>query len=105
MIYINITDSELLVYKTILDADEPIAVIEIIERVKVLYGKEWRHSTVCAFISHLKEKGYVESHKKGVRYYYSSLIDKTAFLRTIKQEFLNFWFEGSLEEMLKCLEN
>lgn len=103
--FLDITDSELMVFKCIMEAGEPITVIDIIERIKAQYGKEWKRSTVCTFISHLIDKGYVEMHKKGVHYYYISLLEPDDFRRIVGKDFLDFWFHGSLTEMLQALKS
>lgn len=103
MIFLDITDSELMVFKCIMDSEEHITVVEIIEHIKALYGKEWKRSTVCTFISHLIDKGYVASYRKGVSFYYYSLIDEQTFKKAQAKEFLDFWFKGSISNMVSCL--
>ena len=54
---------------------------------------------------HLIEKGYVNGRREGRVFYYSSAINDKKFLEAQVKQFMNFWFDGSLEELVQyaCL--
>ena len=88
MLFSDITDCEMLVYRCIQEADNEIGLVGIMDELEKKYQKDWKRSTVCTFIAHLIEKGYVNGRREG----------------QVKQ-FMNFWFDGSLEELVQyaCL--
>ena len=51
------------------------------------------------------EKGYVNGRREGRVFYYSSAINDKKFLEAQVKQFMNFWFDGSLEELVQyaCL--
>ena len=65
----ELSDCELATMKCIWDAAEPISAQEIMEQLKIVYGLEYKDTTVYTFIKKLKEKGFVDSYRKGVTYY------------------------------------
>lgn len=103
MLFSNITDSEMLVLKVIMDGKEPLSLVEIQTILKEKYKKEWKRSTICTFILHLSDKGYVESYRQGRSFYYRSKLDKNAFVRQRLETFSDFYFEGDKQKLLDCL--
>ena len=69
----ELSDCELATMKCIWDAAEPISAQEIMEQLKIVYGLEYKDTTVYTFIKKLKEKGFVDSYRKGVTYYLAKI--------------------------------
>lgn len=103
MLFSAITDSEMIVYKVILDSKEPISLIQIQAQLEEQYKKVWKRSTICTFILHLTEKGYVDSYRQGRTFYYSSKVDKAAFAKEQTERMIDFYFDGDRDKMLACL--
>ena len=84
MLFSDITDCEMLVYRCIQEADNEIGLVGIMDELEKKYQKDWKRSTVCTFIAHLNDKKFLEAQVK---------------------QFMNFWFDGSLEELVQyaCL--
>ena len=64
------------------------------------YKKNWKRSTVCTFIAHLIEKGYVNGRREGRVFYYSSAINDKKFLEAQVKQFMNFWYFFSSSSMM-----
>jgi predicted transcriptional regulator len=79
MLFSDITDCEMLVFRCIQEAKEPISLVQIMEVLEEKYQRDWKRSTVCTFISHLIEKGYVVGRREGRTFYYSSAINNRKF--------------------------
>lgn len=103
MLFSDITDCEMLVFRCIQEAKQSISLIQIMAILEEKYQKDWKRSTVCTFISHLIEKGYVEGRREGRTFYYTSAINDKKFREEQTKQFLNFWFEGSISEMLSAV--
>ncbi len=100
MLFSDITDCEMLVFRCIQEAKQPISLVQIMDILEAKYQRDWKRSTVCTFISHLIEKGYVAGRREGRTFYYTSAINDKRFREEQMKQFLNFWFDGSVSEML-----
>ena len=56
MLFSDITDCEMLVYRCIQEADNEIGLVGIMDELEKKYQKDWKRSTVCTFSAHLIEK-------------------------------------------------
>lgn len=101
MLFSDITDCEMLVYRCIQQADKEIGLLEIMDELEAKYQRDWKRSTVCTFISHLIEKGYVTGRREGRVFYYSSAINDKKFLEAQVKQFMDFWCDGSLSELVQ----
>ena len=103
MLFSDITDCEMLVFRCIQEADGPISLVQIMEVPEDAYERDWKRSTVCTFISHLIDKGYVTGTRNGRTFYYSSAINDKKFVQEQARQFVNFWFDGSVSDMLSAV--
>ena len=55
MLFSDITDCEMLVYRCIQEADNEIGLVGIMDELEKKYQKDWKRSTVCTFIAHLSK--------------------------------------------------
>ena len=95
----EITDGELLIMKCLWDEDHPLSAEEIIEALKSRFQKESKGSTVYTFLSRLKDKGYVDSYKKGASYYFYR-ISQEEFLKKYSEILADFWEEDGSRQLL-----
>ncbi|MCJ7836887.1 BlaI/MecI/CopY family transcriptional regulator [Cuneatibacter sp. NSJ-177] len=96
---LDITDGELLVMKCLWDEDRPLSVEEIIGGLKGKFHKDNKCSTVYTFLSRLREKGYVDSYKKGASYYYY-LVSQEQFLKNYSDTLNRFWDDEAKKLLL-----
>lgn len=101
MLFSDITDCEMMVFSCIQEAEKEISLVQVMEVLEETYHKDWKRSTVCTFITHLVEKGYVSSRREGRVFYYSSAVSKKKFKEDQTKKFMNFWFKGSLSALLE----
>lgn len=102
MLFSDITDCEMMVFRCIQEAKEPISLVQIMEILEAKYQKDWKRSTVCTFISHLIDKGYVSGTRNGRTFYYKSAINNKKFAEEQTRQFMDFWFGGSVSELLSA---
>ena len=101
MLFSDITDCEMLVYRCIQESEKELSLVRLMEILENKYRKDWKRSTVCTFIAHLISKGYVEGRREGRVFYYSSAINDGKFQEEQVRQFLDFWFGGSLSELVR----
>ena len=96
MLFTDITDSEMLIFRYIQRANGPVSMVEVMDAMNEQYETDWKRSTVCTFLTHLVEKGYIKMERKGRIFYYQSIIND--------KKFIDFFFDGSGEEMIRTVE-
>lgn len=101
MLFSDITDCEMLVYRCLQEADAELSLVQLMEILENKYQRDWKRSTVCTFIAHLTSKGYVVGRREGRVIYYSSAINDSKFKEEQLRQFLDFWFHGSLAELVE----
>ena len=69
----NLSASETNIMKAIWDAKEDLSVPDLMEQMKVKYGKEYARTTVATFLLKLSGKGFVRTYRKGKLSYVCAL--------------------------------
>lgn len=104
MSYVKLTDCEELVMKCVWDAGRDISLVETMALLKEKYGKEWKRQTVSTFLLHLIQKGFVTSYRVGRVFYYHQEIELEVFKRQRTKDFLEFWYDGSVQEFISSVQ-
>lgn len=93
---------EMLTMRCIWAAKKDVTIIDIKELFKQLYGRDYERSTICTFVARLEKKGYVVSRTKllGKGFFYHPALDEAEYRRWMQQQFLEFWFQGSLSDFV-----
>lgn len=99
----DLTACESLVMKAIWDAGGEISVPSLIETLKEKYGKDYARTTVVTFLSRLGDKDYVETCRRGKLSYVRALIREEDYKNELLQEVTDFWYEGSVSNLLSAL--
>lgn len=98
----ELTECEQTIMKCIWDAGEPIPCSSIIKELKEKYKLDYKDTTVYTFLKNLKEKGFIESERKGITYY-TPLRQEEEYRAEILRKTNEFWFNGSLAEYITAL--
>lgn len=86
----KLSDRELLVMKCLWDAEAPMTVGDLIERIHTVYGISYKETTVYTFLKRLKDKEYVTSYKKGSSRF-SPTIPQEDYLKDYARTMSDFW--------------
>ncbi|MBO6113664.1 MAG: BlaI/MecI/CopY family transcriptional regulator [Lachnospiraceae bacterium] len=95
----EISDCELVAMKCVWDAGEPVPCSYVIEKLKTDYGRDYAETTVYTFLKNLKNKGFVESFKKGITFFQPKR-ELTEFRGNYIKKMVDFWFDGSIADFL-----
>lgn len=89
--------------KIIWDAGGVIPLLEIIERLKYDYDKDYSRNSVTTFLIRIKEKGYIDSYKKGRNSYIVALRnrDEYAYQQLCRQK--DMWYDGKASNLMCAL--
>jgi predicted transcriptional regulator len=99
------TDCEEVVMKSVWDAQKDVSLQEIMQDLELRFDKHWKRQTISTFLSHLTDKGFIKSYRKGRIFYYVPLIQQEDYKREQTDTFLKFWFEGSASGLIASLYN
>ena len=98
----ELTDCELTAMKIVWDAEEPITCPEVISILSSKYGLNYKETTVYTFLKNLKEKGFIDSYRKGITYFVP-LRSEAEYRAEELRKACKFWFNGSLPEFIVTL--
>lgn len=103
MIGRDLSGCEKLIMKIVWDAKEDISTPEIIEAIRIRYGKDYARTTVVTFVQRLMEKGFVTTYRKGRVSYVHAIRDEDQYKENILKHIEDFWFCGQPSSLLSAL--
>ena len=98
----ELSECELTVMKCIWDEKEPVSCFQIIDQLKEKYDLEYKDTTVYTFLKALKEKGFIDSKRTGITYYWP-IKQEEDYREEILKRTEKFWFDGSASQMVATL--
>ncbi len=96
----DISFCERMVMKVIWDSPEELALQEIMGRVNLENGKEWKPQTVSTFLSRLLKKEFISSYRKSRYTYYQPLVSKMDYWKQTMIENAQYFTKGDMGEMV-----
>lgn len=96
----ELTGCELVVMKIIWDAKQPITCQEIIRQLSDKYGMNYKETTVYTFLKKLKDKGFVDSYRKGITFFMAVRTEEE-YRNMEVIRFCHFWYMDQHELMIK----
>lgn len=96
----QISSAELTVMQILWEADEPLNVQAVCDRLPK--GK-WAYKTVGTLLIRMEEKGAVASEKIGRTNYYAPILDKEEYTKEQTKEFISRLYQGSVKNLAVSL--
>ncbi len=100
---IILAPSEAIIMKCLWDSKQDLTVVELVEKLREQYGKEYAVNTVSTFMTILMKKGFVTRYKTKHAHQYTPLISKEMYLNSQMNSVKEAWFEGSAYGMMASL--
>ena len=97
---IDMSECEMVTMRCVWNLGKDATAFNIINMLAEDYGMVYKETTVYTFLTKLKEKGYLDTVRKGVTYYVP-LISEKDYLRKMAKRYLDFWFHGNVAEAVK----
>lgn len=94
----NISDSESIILRLLLESENPMSINDIITKLKE-QNINWAYTTVATFLTRLNKKEIVGIKKKKRVYYYYSLAKENDITNRAKN-FVDRYFQSSLSRFL-----
>lgn len=99
----DLSAAETLVMKAVWDAQEDIAIPDLIEVLRTQFGKDYARTTVVTFLQRLASKGYVTTYRKGRISYAHPLREEEEYKGNMMKEKASFWYKGSPSSLMASL--
>ncbi|MCI5856990.1 MAG: BlaI/MecI/CopY family transcriptional regulator [Agathobacter sp.] len=99
----EISGCETLIMKIVWDSKEDISTPDLIEALRVRFGKDYARTTVVTFLQRLAKKGFVKIYRKGRVAYVHALKSEKEYTTKFLNEAEDFWFEGDSSNLMAAL--
>ncbi|MDE7176254.1 MAG: BlaI/MecI/CopY family transcriptional regulator [Lachnospiraceae bacterium] len=96
----KISDAELEILEVLWTAGTALNANEI--RARLNEKKDWERTTVLTLIRRLLDKGVITQEKQEV-YYYTPLVERSAYVKEETKSFLNKFFKGNAKNLAAAL--
>jgi predicted transcriptional regulator len=103
MIGREISGCETLIMKIVWDSESDISTPELINALRVRYGKDYARTTVVTFLQRLADKGFVKTYRKGRVAYVHPLKTQKEYTSKFLNEAEEFWFQGDTSHLMAAL--
>lgn len=100
---LSLAPAEGRVMKCIWESDEDLTVLEITERIRERYDKEYANNTVATFLKILENKGFVSRYKRQHSYQYHAEVAQEDFTDAQVKALRDEWYGGSAYELAAAL--
>ncbi len=98
----ELSECELITMKCIWDAGHEVSCAEIMEELQSKYNLFYKDTTIYTFLKKLKEKGFVDSYRRGVMWFIPAR-DEESFRADQLRTMRDFWFKGSPADLVEEL--
>ncbi len=95
-----LTNCETLVMKCVWSSEEDISMQELKKRLNERFKKDYKRTTICTFLLHMEEKGYLRTYRNGLYSYVHPIVTEEEFSKEQAGEVLDFWFDKSPSKLL-----
>jgi predicted transcriptional regulator len=103
MIGREISGCETLIMKIVWDSETDISTSELVDALRVRYGKDYARTTVVTFVQRLADKGFVTTYRKGRVAYVHALKTEKEYTTKFLSEAEDFWFQGDSSHLMAAL--
>jgi len=91
----DLSECETVTMRCVWNLGDEATAYNVINMLADDYGLVYKETTVYTFLTKLKEKGYVDTVRKGVTYYVP-LVSEEDYLKRMAKKYLNFWYHGNV---------
>lgn len=101
----ELTNREVLIIKCVWAAGKEISLQELQRDLKERFQWDANRSTVRTFLTSMVGKKAVTVERKGRYSYVTPLLDEEKYKKIQAEKMVDFWFNGSKEELLRALND
>ena len=76
--------------------------VNVINMLAEDYGVVYKETTVYTFLKKLKEKGFLDTFRRGVTYYVPR-VEESVYLKEMAKRLVNFWYNGNAADAAEAV--
>lgn len=99
----DLSASEAVIMRTVWEAGGVIPFLELKERLRKEYGKDYSRNSIATFLTRMEEKGFVERSRQGKASYIRALRNKDEYAYQQLQHDKEMWFSGRASNLVCAL--
>ena len=88
-----LSECEMVTMRCVWNLGKNATAFNVINMLEEDYGLVYKETTVYTFLKKLKEKGFLDTFRRGVTYYVPK-ISEEVFQKEMAKKLLRFWFNG-----------
>ena len=93
----TLSECEMVTMRCVWNLGKDATAFNVINMLAEDYGMVYKETTVYTFLTKLKEKGFLDTERKGVTYYIPKISEKE-YLKKVAKQYLEFWFHGNIAD-------
>ncbi len=97
-----LSECEMVTMRCVWNLGDNATAFNVINMLAEDYGMVYKETTVYTFLKKLKDKGFVDTVRRGVTYYIP-LVDETTYQKEMAKKLLRFWFNGDISEAVNAV--
>ena len=97
-----LSECEMVTMRCVWNLGDNATAFNVINMLAEDYGMVYKETTVYTFLKKLKDKGFVDTVRRGVTYYIP-LVDEITYQKEMAKKLLNFWFNGDISEAVNAV--
>ncbi|MCI8513433.1 MAG: penicillinase repressor [Lachnospiraceae bacterium] len=101
----ELSASETMVMKAIWEAEGDISVPDLMEVMRVRYGKDYKRTSIGTFLLRLSDKRFISMYRKGRLSYVHVEKPEEEYRDMLSRKQLNLWFQGKSYQLFAALKD
>ena len=97
-----LSECELVTMRCVWNLGKNATAFNVINMLAEDYGMVYKETTVYTFLKKLKEKGFLDTFRKGVTYYVPKVEEET-YQKEMAKKLLRFWYKGDVTQAVEAV--
>jgi len=97
-----LSECEMVTMRCVWNLGKDATAFNVINMLAEDYGMVYKETTVYTFLKKLKEKGFLDTVRKGVTYYIPK-VQEDVFQKEMAKKLLNFWYNGDMVSAVQAV--
>ena len=97
-----LSECELVTMRCVWNLGKNATAFNVINMLAEDYGMVYKETTVYTFLKKLKEKGFLDTFRKGVTYYVPKVEEET-YQKEMAKKLLRCWYKGDVTQAVEAV--
>ncbi len=97
-----LSECEMVTMRCVWNLGKNATAFNVINMLAEDYGLVYKETTVYTFLKKLKEKGFLDTFRRGVTYYVPR-VEESVYLKEMAKRLVNFWYNGNAADAAEAV--